>query len=136
LAASDRVVGRRDYGGVLIVRARLGPRQALAEFMVDTGCVYTSLTPHAVERLGLDRRQFTGRRRIFTAAGTSMIVPTGPLASLRLGAVEVRNLEVALLDLPAGVSLDGLLGVNVLERFRVTIEFRSATLVLRPEQGR
>ena len=51
-----------------------------------------------------------------------MIVPTGRIASLRLSAVEVRNLEVALLDLPAGVSLDGLLGVNVLERFRVTFD--------------
>ena len=65
-----------------------------------------------------------------------MVVPTGRIPSLRLGAVEVRDLEVALLDLPAGVSLDGLLGVNVLDRFRVTFEFRSATLVLRPDSGR
>jgi predicted aspartyl protease len=103
---------------------------------VDTGCAVTSLTPRAVNRLGLDRNQFTGRRVVFTAAGTSMVVPTGRLGSLRLGAVEVRNVEVALLDLSGDVNLDGLLGVNVLDRFRVTFEFRHATLVLRPNPDR
>jgi len=55
------------------------------------------------------------------------------LDSLRLGAAELRNVEVALVDLPASVNLDGLLGVNVLDRFRVTFEFHHATLVLRPD---
>jgi predicted aspartyl protease len=63
-------------------------------------------------------------------------MPTGRIARLRLGAADLRNVEVAILDLPASVNLDGLLGVNVLERFRVTFEFRRATLVLRPDPGR
>jgi clan AA aspartic protease (TIGR02281 family) len=134
LAAADRIVGRRDYGGVLIVRADLGG--LWAEFLVDTGSAVTSLTPRAVERLRLDRNRFTGRRVVFTAAGTSMAVPTGRIPSLRLGSVELRNVEVALLDLPAGVHVDGLLGVNVLDRFRATFEFRRATLVLRPDPAR
>ena len=73
---------------------------------------------------------------MFTAAGTYVTVPTGRIERMRLGAAEVRNVEVAILDLPANVNLDGLLGVNVLVRFRVTFEFRRATLVLRPERPR
>jgi predicted aspartyl protease len=73
---------------------------------------------------------------LFTAAGTSVAVPTGRIPSLRLGSVELRDVEVALLEAPAGVHVDGLLGVNVLDRFRATFEFRRATLVLRPESGR
>jgi clan AA aspartic protease (TIGR02281 family) len=134
LAAADRIVGRREFGGVLVVPAKvdLSP----VRLIVDTGASVTALTPQAVERLALDRSRFTGRRSIFTAAGTYMTVPTGRIARLRLGAADIRNVEVAILNLSAGVNIDGLLGVNVLDRFRVTFEFRSATLVLRPEPNR
>jgi clan AA aspartic protease (TIGR02281 family) len=132
LAASDRIIGQRAYGGVLILRAQVD--QLWVRLLVDTGCAITSLTSEAAQRLGLDRSHFTGRRTVFTAAGTTMTVPTGRLGSLRLGAAELRNIEVALVDLPASVNIDGLLGVNVLDRFRVTFEFRRATLVLRPER--
>ena len=119
---------------MLIVRAQVSDQWV--NLLVDTGCTVTSLTREAVDRLGLDRSRFTGRRIVFTAAGTSMAVPTGRLDSLRLGAAHLRNVEVALVDLPASVNLDGLLGVNVLDRFRATFEFRRATLVLRPEPPR
>jgi clan AA aspartic protease (TIGR02281 family) len=134
LAAADRIVGQRAYGGVLIIRAEVGHRDV--RFLVDTGCAVTTLTPGAVQRLRLDRNLFTGRRVLFTAAGTSVAVPTGRIPSLRLGSVELRDVEVALLDAPAGVHVDGLLGVNVLDRFLATFEFRRSTLELRPESGR
>jgi clan AA aspartic protease (TIGR02281 family) len=106
------------------------------ELLVDTGAALSTLTPLAAERLMLDRSRFTGRRVMFTAAGTYMTVPTGRIARLRLGAADLRNVEIAILDLPEKVTLDGLLGVNVLERFRATFEFRRATLVLRPDPSR
>jgi clan AA aspartic protease (TIGR02281 family) len=134
LAAADRIDGRREYGGVLVIPARLGQRRV--RFLVDTGCAVTTLTPEAVDRLRLDRKLFTGQRVVFTAAGAFMTVPTGRIPSLRLGTHELRGVEVALLDLPPGVNLDGLLGVNVLDRFRVTFDFRGATLVLRPYPSR
>src|SRR5262245_6464415 len=91
LAAADRVVGRRVYGGVLIVRAQIG--RFTADLMVDTGCVVTSLTPRAVDRMRMDRRHFTGQRVVFTAAGTFMAMPIGRLDSLRLGGTKLRNVE-------------------------------------------
>ena len=103
--------------------------------MVDTGASLTALTPRAVDHLRLDRAGFSGRRSVFTAAGIYVTVPTGRLDRLRLGTVEVRDVEVAILDLPANVNLGGVLGVNVLDRFRATFEFRRATLVLRPDRG-
>ncbi len=63
-------------------------------------------------------------------------MPVGRLDSLRLSGAELRDVELALAERPAGVKLDGLLGVNVLDRFRATLEFRHATLVLRPYDGR
>lgn len=77
--------------------------------LVDTGCVFTGLTPRAIDRLHLDRSSFTGGREVFTAGGVSMVVPTGRISSLRVGSTEVRDVEVAEIDLPRGVNLDGLL---------------------------
>jgi clan AA aspartic protease (TIGR02281 family) len=116
---------------VLVIRVTIGDGQA--ELLVDTGCAVTAITPRAAERLGLDRRAFAGRQAVFTAGGASIVVPTGRIPSLRLGVVELRDLEVALMELPPGVNLDGLLGVNALDRFRATFDFRHAALVLRPE---
>jgi clan AA aspartic protease (TIGR02281 family) len=134
LAAADRIVGRRAHGGVLVVPAvvDLSP----VRLLVDTGASVTTLTPQAVARLGLDQNRFTGRRVMFTGAGTYVTVPTGRIHRLRLGTAELRNVEIAIVTLPAGVSLDGLLGVNVLDRFRVTFEVRRATLVLRADPGK
>lgn len=134
LATSDRIAGQRQYGGVLVVPAYIGRFQA--RLLVDSGAALTALTPAAITRLRLDLTSFTGRRVMFTAAGTYVTVPTGRITRLRLGAADLRNVEVAILDLPGRVNLDGLLGVNVLDRFRVTFEFRRATLVMRPDPSR
>ena len=116
---------------MLVVPARLaGGRVRL---LVDTGCAITAITPRTADRLRLDRSTFTGRQVVFTAGGASITVPTGRIAGLQLGPTILRDVEVALMDLPPGVIVDGLLGVNVLDRFRVTFDFRHAALVLRPE---
>ena len=91
--------------------------------------------PQAIDRIGLDQARFSRQRVVFTAVGTSTTVATGRIPSLKSGGVELRDVEVALLELTPGVPLDGLSGVNVLDRFRATFECRSATLVLRPERA-
>lgn len=101
--------------------------------LVDTGSAVTTITPAAADRLRLDRASFTGRRSLFTAGGSTLVVPTARIASLRVGIAELADVEIALMDLPPRVNLDGLLGVNVLDRFRATFDFRHATLTLRPE---
>jgi predicted aspartyl protease len=57
--------------------------------------------------------------------------PVVRLNSLQVGDKKVNNLEVLIVALPAALRVDGLLGVNFLEKFRVTFEFDQATLVLR-----
>lgn len=106
------------------------------ELLVDTGSAFTALTPEAADRVGLDRATFTGRQVVFTAGGTSVVVPTGRVPALRVGTAELRDIEIVLMRFPPGVHIDGLLGVNVLDRFRATFEFTKATLVLRPELTR
>jgi len=43
----------------------------------------------------------------------------------------LSDVEVLVVSLPAELRVDGVLGVNFLERFRPTFEFEQAVLVLR-----
>jgi len=101
--------------------------------MVDTGAAFTTLTPRAATRLGLDLSGFVRRVPIFAAGGATIELTVGQVRSLRVGAAELYDVDVGLMALRAGVTFDGLLGVNVLARFRPTIDFRRATLILRSE---
>lgn len=83
--------------------------------LVDTGCAITVITPQAANRLSLDQSRFTGRRVMVTAGGASMSIPTARIPGLQLGTAVLRDVEVGVLELPAGLAVDGLLGVNVLE---------------------
>ncbi len=53
------------------------------------------------------------------------------LNSLQVGGQSARNIDALVMPLPAVLRIDGLLGVNFLEMFRVTLEFDNATLILR-----
>ena len=57
--------------------------------------------------------------------------PVVRLASVQIGAQHRTNVEALVLPLPVALRVDGLLGVNVLEHFRITFEFPQATVVLR-----
>jgi predicted aspartyl protease len=50
---------------------------------------------------------------------------------LQVGDKIIHNLEALIIELPTLLRVDGLLGINFLEKFRVTFEFEQATLVLR-----
>lgn len=119
---------------MLVVEARIGDGKV--ELLVDTGSAVTAITAGTADRLGLDPTTFTGRQVLFTAGGMSITVPTARMPRLRLGTAELRDVEVALMDLPPGVIVDGLLGVNVLDHVRATFDFRHAVLVLRAEPVR
>jgi hypothetical protein len=53
------------------------------------------------------------------------------VASLQLGVHVLTQVEVLVLPLPRELRVDGLLGVNVWERFRTTLLFDQALIVLR-----
>jgi hypothetical protein len=62
--------------------------------------------------------------------GQSPPVPVVRLDHVRVGATDAGPLEVSVFDLPPFFACDGLLGLNFLRHFRVTLEFDSRTLVL------
>lgn len=100
------------------------------EFLVDTGSAYTGLASPTASYLGVVPQPTPGMR-IAPARGPSVRVPTGRLEALSVGGHEVCGIDVLILDFPAELKIDGLLGMDFLGRFRTTVEPDTATVILR-----
>lgn len=125
----DRILGRRAYGGVLVIPCQLNDAYRYW-FLADTGTAMTMLSQQVAEEIGLD---LTRPVRFQRMASVHQVVqaPVLRLTSLQVGSQRLIDIEVLVLSLPLDLRVDGLLGVNFLEGFRPTFEFDQATLVLR-----
>ena len=102
------------------------------DLMTDTGATFTTLNLATLRALGVDLSRPI-RRRYLAVPGPSGIleVPLFRLDAVQVGSIKVEGLDVGLLDLPPQLAINGLLGVNFLERFRPTFDFTGQTLILR-----
>ena len=126
----NRIPGYRAYGGVLIVSTLLN-RGTRAYMMVDSGAAYCCIMPEMARLLGYDLRRPTARRSIASVQGVEAEVPGFRLQSLQVEGIIVQALDVLVITLSPRLRIDGVLGVNFLERFRSTFDFDTATLILR-----
>jgi clan AA aspartic protease (TIGR02281 family) len=125
----DRVQGRRAYGGVLVIPCQLNDVYRYW-FLADTGTALTMLSRQVAEEMGLDLTR-PGRHERIASVHQVAQAPVLHIDSLQVGSRRVTDLEVLVISLPPDLRVDGLLGVNFLERFRPTFEFDETTLVLR-----
>ena len=126
----NRIPGYRAYGGVLIVATLLNQTRR-AYMMVDSGAAYCCITPEIARLLGYDLRRPMARHSIASAQGVDAEVSSFRLQSLQVEGIIVQALEVLVITFSPRLRIDGVLGVNFLERFRATFDFDTATLILR-----
>ena len=126
-----RVAGRG--GAVLMVAAHIngsGPYN----LVLDTGATLTCIDERLARQLRLPRKR--GAVGVGAGAVGSGRVPLVQVDSVRLGATTVRNMTACVLDLRhlsdlgAG-GVNGLLGLNFLTEFHVTLDFDNRLLTLR-----
>lgn len=93
------------------------------QFLVDTGATNVALSQVEADRLGL--RYTTGKRAIAHTANGAVPAHVFNITSLRIGEVEVRNVEAMVI--PAAMS-HVLLGNSFLNRFQMKRENDTMTL--------
>ncbi|MBI2504731.1 MAG: clan AA aspartic protease [Candidatus Latescibacteria bacterium] len=125
----ERVQGHRAYGGVLVVPCLLNDAYR-CWLLADTGAARTVLSSQIAEEMELDLRRPVRHERIASVHQLAH-VPAVRIDSLQVGSRRVPGLEVLVCSFPPALRVDGLLGVNFLERFNPTFEFEPAALVLR-----
>ena len=128
MAASDRIpflAGRT----LVVVQTRLNDQQDF-DLVVDSGAERMVISRRIAAILGID---VTSPLRFEPLAGVGRTppVPVVRLQEVRVGSSRAPNLIASVFDLPPLLRADGLIGLNFLQRFRVTFEFDRRTLVLR-----
>jgi predicted aspartyl protease len=112
-----------------VVEVRFG-KDIAADLLVDTGAERTVVVPRLAHRLDLNLETPVGRIDLHGVGGRQR-APICRVDRLAIGAIIVPQHEVLVADVPTILNVRGLLGLDVLRRFRGTFEFDSRTLVLR-----
>ncbi len=102
--------------------------------LVDTGAVRTGFRRSTLIGLGIDVDASEQTIRLNTAS-ESLTVPVVNLPLLRVFGFDFRDLPVLCLPLPPTVPADGVLGFDVLSRFRLFVNYRCGLLVAEAFNG-
>jgi len=114
-------------GNSFFVRARVNGRQVI--FVLDTGASLTTISQGLAKELGLAVGPGSPTVSLTTASGR-VEAPVSSVESIEVGGAEARNVQVAVLDLPGGSQVVGLLGNTFLSRFRVQLDPAQGVLTL------
>lgn len=122
----------RREAPIILLRAELSGKLGRYKINValDTGSTYTMIPWDIAERLGYDPASST-ERVILTTVSTRERAPLIRLDTITVGDVEVKNVEVAVHDLPPESRVDGLLGLSFLKYFDTNLHFKSRTLEIK-----
>ncbi len=115
-------------GNSFLVRAQINGRRD-AVFVVDTGASLTTISTSVAQELGMHFGAGAPMITIGTASGT-IRAPVGSVESIRIGSAEAQDVRVAVLDLPWGSQITGLLGNSFLSRFHVQLDATQGVLTL------
>ena len=103
-----------------------GPSDSkILRMVIDTGATTTIIPPKVAVAIGCDPAESKQRMSIITASGTEYL-PVVKVPLVRCLGGEVRMLPVVCHDLPAQSTIDGLLGLDFLDRIPAFQEFRRA----------
>lgn len=115
------------HGPQMTVRATLNERVS-ANLKVDTAASITMIPRATAKELGIDLEKRLPTIPLQTVGGT-VRVPVVVLDSVEVGGMRVKDLTVAVHDLPHP-DRPGLLGIDFLNNFRLEIDMKEGVLVL------
>ncbi len=114
----------------LLLESADGTSFLLIPVILDTGASFTIVATDILVQLGYDpANPLLERQRIVTGSGVEY-APRITVRSATAIGQKVANLEVLCHDLPAESGVDGLLGLNFLRHFKLTIRFRKGIIEL------
>lgn len=118
-------------GTFLSVRVNDLPFDAL--FLLDTGATTTIVTPLFARRIELVVPDDARHEELTVFGGRKVRMPLIRVARVAVGAARVDDLEIGVYDgFPNARVIDGVLGLDFLRRFRVTVDTTNRVLRLEP----
>lgn len=110
------------HGYLLMLKVFIeGPgRKAYPKLLLDTGSAYTIISQEILENIGCSPAEARRKQRIITGSGYE-IVPVVSINKFHCFGKIVENFEVLAHTLPFGTYVDGLLGMDFMNRFKLEI---------------
>jgi predicted aspartyl protease len=107
-------------------------------FIIDTGASISVVSKALAARAGFERYAQTGYIKVYGAAGPAENIQTVLLPRVALGNYTWQNIYAAVLDMEAinetaGFEQTGIVGGNLLRRYRVTFDFVRGLIRLDPD---
>lgn len=128
--AQQTVIPYSQYQSMIIVDVTLN-HSVTRPFAVDTGATYTVISQELADTLHLRPTSKTPRITLQTANGRIQ-VPLVTLDALTLNGLESANITAAIHQLDESSMISGLLGLNFLNRFQMTVDSRKNQLIFVP----
>jgi len=120
-------------GNIVFVAATVNDGRSSALLIVDTGADWTILTPRLLNRLGVVMPADAPKRKIRVVGGQTLDVPFVKIATIRVGEATMKDQEIGVYEIhPDAPVIDGLLGGDFLQRFRVTLDRTAKQMRLAP----
>lgn len=117
-------------GSAMLVPTNVNDRYR-ATLLLDTGASATVLSPALLQHIGVAVPLTAPRRLITVVGGRMLAMPVVRVDSISIGAFTIEDVEVLAYDaLPGSPHIHGILGTNVLNHFRISIDRASRRLTL------
>ncbi len=124
----SRIAGHLDYGGVLLVPVGLNGTRLY--FMVDTGASYCTINRMILDQITAEPTDI--KFSIAPIGKEEIITAVLKVETFVVGDKIQKNVLVSVVDFPPSVdNLDGILGMDFMGKYRITIEPDTQTLILR-----
>ena len=115
-------------GSHFLVKMRINS-QAEGLFLLDTGASLTLIHPNVAREAGIDMDNKSPVLPIKTASGI-IFPPLVKVESLNLGGMNLGSKEVIVHDLHQGKNISGLIGMDILSDYQVTLDTPRSSLIL------
>ncbi len=113
----------------VVLQGRSPGQRRRLRLALDIGATYTLIPWEIARALGYHPERSRRRVQLLTADGV-LYVPLITVAQVRALGQTVSGLEVLVHDLPPAGRVDGLLGLNFLRHFTLTLDFPRGRLTL------
>src|SRR5271166_1252399 len=135
-ASSSTIPFRINPRAPLIVVKAIVNRKIPIDLIVDTGASLTILSRQVAKQAGI---RLNGKRAKAAGPDGSQTVTLATVGLFSIGGIQVRNLKVAVMDFAllnraASIKAGGILGYNLLKRYRVTIDYATRRIRFTPVQ--